>query len=156
PANSGVWRSLFEEWLNRAVEPSVFGQPGERYRLVSGPGSPWFALRIEVGTGEAVAQKVSPLRDRDTEPEVRRPLPLRELERIRWLVERSGFWALPSPNPKSNVGLDGAHYLFEARVGDRYHLVRRRSPHRDGFARLCRHFKHLFQAVVPPRWGWLW
>jgi hypothetical protein len=158
---SSIWRSIFEESLQYAGETSLWtAAAGERYRLLTSAGGPGgVLLRVEADSGELVAKQVN------VAPvgwvvarEFRRPLVGWELIRLRRLVVRTGFWELPTPNPRYNLGLDGTRYLVEARVGERYHLVQRWSPYRGDFARLCRYFESLYWSVVVPRRSWwrLW
>jgi uncharacterized protein (TIGR02996 family) len=144
------FRCIFDEWLQRADEPSLWGTAfGEQYRYTA-TGGPQFSLRIDADVGEAVV-KVA----RGGEPHVSRyPFPARELDRFRRMVERTRFWEIPSPNDR--CGMDGAFYLFEARVGDRYHFVHRWSPDRDDFAKLCRYCDSLLRRNFEPRRWWQW
>jgi hypothetical protein len=155
----GPWRGIFEQWLRRSGEPSLWGEvSGERYRFQTSAGGPGTLIRIESDPGEAVVKQFDAASDGWAVTQFRRSLIVRELDRLRRLITRAEFWAMPSPRPRYNVGLDGAHYLFEARVGERYHFVHRWSPHRDGFARLCEHCHSLYRSVVVPRRSWwrLW
>jgi hypothetical protein len=156
-----IYRELYEQRLGVAGEPSFWAaEPvGERYRFLASEQF-WGIVRVEAGPGtaELVAKRLTVevvaagASANWAVGEFRRPLTERELERFRGLIERAGFWSLPSRNDR--FGLDGYHSLFEARVGGRYHLVDRWCPDRDGFARLCRFCESLYRAEAEPRRRW--
>jgi hypothetical protein len=46
------------------------------------------------------------------------------------LLANAEFWDAPSA--VQSFGDDGAEWIFEVRIGDRYHVVSRWAPHEDG------------------------
>jgi uncharacterized protein (TIGR02996 family) len=155
PGASELWRGIFEDWLQLANEPLLWNAAtGERYRYLTSTGGPGTLFRIEADEGETVSKWVESAPVGWALREQRRPLATGELVRLRRLIERTEFWVLPSPNPRFNLGLDGAHVLFEARVGARHHFVHRWSPDRGGFARLCRHVEAILFRRAESRRSW--
>lgn len=155
-----LWRGIFAENLRVASEPALWRPLGEteQYRFQRSEGGPGALFRIAADERTIIVKQFECLTyDARSTYAIQVncfPIAPRRLDKLRQIVERGGFWTLSSPRPQDNLGLDGAHYLFEARVGERYHLVTRWSPRGDGFARLCNFCESIYRELTEPRRRW--
>jgi hypothetical protein len=156
-----TWSELYAYRLQSARERPIWGTDTgtERYRFLASESFPGI-LRIEVWreSADLVAKRLT-LEEGGTldsaqfsVQEFRRPLTTRELSQLRTLIEEAELWKLPSRNDR--FGLDGYHFLFEAQVRQRYHLVDRWVPRDDGFARLCQFCQSLYSSTAAPVAQW--
>jgi hypothetical protein len=66
---------------------------------------------------------------------ITRPLSEEEWGHFVGLLEKSGFWAMPTR--EGDIGLDGASFLLEGQKDGRYHVVCRWSPTDGNFLDAC-------------------
>lgn len=149
------WREIYEYRLRVAQEASLWaGAPGgERYQFLASDQFPGL-IRIEVRSdlAEITAKRMTMevTGDRDSAEwsvrRFRRLLVRRDLDALRGLIDRADFWQLgPSQHPSTT---DGYHTLFEARVGERYHVVDRWCSERGEFTQLGDFCESLFHDIA--------
>ena len=93
------------------------------------------AIRMVLPTDPAFAASVRVLN------EPTRPISLRAQREFLATFERADFWNMPTY--KDAVGLDGASWIVEARIGPHYHVVDRWSPPAGPFRDLGLSFMRL-------------
>ena len=100
--------------LFRSFDPTIV------IRLQRAPSGEWL-LHTKTVDG-------NPDREKRADPTaVVRQVSAEETSTLLVAFERADFWSLPSKDPRAS-GLDGSHWVIEARVGDRYHYAVRWSP----------------------------
>lgn len=125
-------------------EPSLRASPApsdEAYRFLFLPSfHQELAVRVERtgATWRIVAKEIGGDGRREpvfVQTEIQRELKQDEWVRLRHLVKEAGFFDLPSQD--TSRGLDGAEWILEGRVGDRYHVVDRWCPPTGPYKDLC-------------------
>jgi len=100
--------------LFRSFDPTII------IRLERAPSDEWL-LHTKTVDG-------NPNREKRVDPTaVVRQATEEEAETLLDAFERADFWRLPSKDPRAS-GLDGSHWVIEARIGDQYHYAVRWSP----------------------------
>ena len=77
-----------------------------------------------------------------------RPLPPKQAAEFGRLLERAGFWEMPSS--EDSAGLDGSQAVLEGVCASRYHVVDRWSPHGTPYAELVEFLLGLCRGVGEP------
>jgi hypothetical protein len=136
-------RNWYSKHLRSMTEPSLSCRrgPDEVYRFLwlRTWGAP-IAIRVERSRATTTLSAVMLDGAGGYEPgkvarRVQRKLAAGEWKRISEQLVAADFWRMPSH--MRGGGLDGAQWILEARLQDRYHVVDRHSPQEGAFRVLC-------------------